>query len=287
MRWHVTVLLTILVISPVLFSQTPASNQPLQVKEGLWDVTVTKYLLPNVSEDELRQLTPQQREWYLAAIKDGEAHGETQTLAVCLSHEHLASGDVLGTNANCTKRQITSDGQKLEATLECENGQQTTDVERVSDTSFKGSQTLVTGGIVQSKVKSTFSATWTRADCSAVNPSAEAEQASESKGPDPDVVSLAPYVAYPNMGRLGLYLTYYWGARYPTFYYQGSPVRFHGTDGTYLYMTLPHRSSICVPPAKLLRADKAGQVTAVDRAPEGLHGGERPPDYCDRGKDQK
>ena len=39
--------------------------------------------------------------------------------------------------------------------------------------------------------------------------------------------------------------------------------------------------TICIPPATLLKVDKAGQITTINEAPKDLHGGIRPPYYCD------
>ena len=188
---HVAVLLSSLVISPVLLSQVPATNQPLQVKEGLWDVTVTNRISSNtplsLPEATLNRLSPEQRERVLAALNRIQAKGQTENRQSCLTHERLVSGDIFGLDEGCTVQQIISTGQKLEATLQCGYAQRVTTIEKVSDTSFEGSQSIITHdpndtqGAHDSRMDSTFSATWVGLNCSGVGNSAdEAEEADQA-----------------------------------------------------------------------------------------------------------
>ena len=190
----VAVLLTILVISPALFSQIPATNQPLQVKEGLWDVTVTNHFPanspPNLPEAALDRLPPEQRERVLAALKSTQAKGQTRKLPFCLTHEHLLSGDMLSgdifdVNVRCTTQQVTSSSEKLTATQQCGIVQRVTTIERVSDTTFTGDQSVITHNTLDTRINSTFSATWVRADCSEVENSAAQAEEAEQAPPQP------------------------------------------------------------------------------------------------------
>ena len=332
MRSRMASLLLVLVLCPALFSQAPSSNQPLQVKEGLWDLTFTKHAVANISDDVLKQLPPDQKERVLAAVKAGQSNALSHKMPFCLTRENLASGNIFANEADCTKQRFVSTGQKLDATLQCEDAQHIISIERVSATSFTGSETTIQQDTPGGKMDSTFSATWTSADCgdvtqaseqaepvplmgagvAAQQPSGEGgapPQAGDSttgaqsaepaeakpQGPDRDVLSFLPNP--PKQGYLGSYLAYFWmGSTYPDFAYRGNApgipkrrgtphVDFNGTDGTYLYLTLrSNGDSICIPTATLLRVDRAGQITVVDRAPEGLHGGLRLPYYCESNK---
>jgi hypothetical protein len=299
MRPHVTVLLAVLVTPPALFSQAPSTNQPLQVKEGQWALTISNDFVSSLSDDALAQVPPEQRESARAALKRAQANAQTQKHPLCLTHEGLLAGDILGKDELCTKQQMVSNSKKVEVTLQCGNAQSFVTIERVSDTSFKGTQKTITQDALNSTISSTFSATWIGTDCDAPMPFSEQADLQRPSQPqpifsqpperDPYILSLMP----PPGGWLGPHVTYVWTSNYPDITYRGAlglyegHIRFNGTDGIYLYMTLVAHGTICIPPAKLLRVDRAGQVTAVDHAPEGLHGGERLPYYCDSGKDKK
>jgi Protein of unknown function (DUF3617) len=300
MRGCVTILLNILIMvgCPAIFAQVASTNQPLQLKEGWWELSTTNIISAKIPEDMLAQLTPEQREGMLAALKEAQTSGETQRTPLCLSHEHLVSGDILGTNAGCTTQRAISSGQKLEISLQCASAQRSITIERASATSFKGSESIITPNV--SNVNSTFSATWMGADCAAARERpVEADNTPRMpQEPDREVLSFMPNP--PERGWLGRYVAYVWTKNDPVPYveYMGNApgvpiltlphVYFHGTDGNYIYMTLVAAgTTICIPQATLLRVDRSGQIAVVNRAPEGLHGGARLPYYCDGGKPTK
>src|SRR5271156_1753821 len=126
MRRQVTLPLFILVTSSALFAQAPSPNQPLQVKEGEWDLTTTSTLAPAAPDaDTLSQIPPQQREAMLAALKAAQAHPQTQERMFCLTHDQLLSGDILGISADCPTQHLVSNSQKVETTVQCESQQST------------------------------------------------------------------------------------------------------------------------------------------------------------------
>lgn len=296
MRQRLTISIVTLLMVPALFSQNPSTNEPLHLKEGLWDVTVTEHLRSSIREQDiqkaLQQVPPDQREMILEALKAQQRGTEqTQQQPLCLTHDQLLSGDIFEENASCTTQQILSSGEELKATVKCGDIQRVTTIERVSNTSFKGSESTVGHDLADARTDSTFSATWASADCSSVkNPSQQAKQ-DDSTAPDPDVLSLLPFLPNRIMGRLGPHFRYAWAMRqYPDIFYNGDApglprgtpaITFNGTDGTFLYMTLVGSGgTICIPPAILLKVDRAGQFTVIDDAPKGIHGGIRLPYYC-------
>jgi len=112
-------------------------------------------------------------------------------------------------------------------------------------------------------------------------------------GVDKDVMTFLPYfrpngdgtVNLRGFGRNFVY-TYQPGNNRPTVGYQGGipggpqgqvpDVWFGGTDGNYIYVTIPSGGSICGPGSLTVRLDHAGNATRIEKMPSNLRGGRGP-----------
>jgi|CZKY01.1.fsa_nt_gi hypothetical protein len=128
---------------------------PLNVKEGLWEVTVTHSMsgmpaMPAIPPDALAKMPPEQRARVEAAMKQSGMGGpSTDVRKECITKEKLEKHSAFGDNrGECTRNVVNSTGSKLEVKFHCEEKQTSTDgtlvVEAVSSDSTKGTMQSVT-----------------------------------------------------------------------------------------------------------------------------------------------
>jgi hypothetical protein len=128
-----------------------ADINPLHVKEGLWEVTVTHSVsgLPaaaSISPEVLAKLPPEQRA-HIEAMMKGEP--STDVHKDCITKEKLEKHSAFTNNGGeCTRTVISSSGSKLEMKVHCEENQTSTDgtlvLEAVSPDHVKGTMHSVT-----------------------------------------------------------------------------------------------------------------------------------------------
>jgi hypothetical protein len=124
---------------------------PLNVKEGLWEMTVTHSMtgmpaVPNLPPDALAKLPPEQRARVEALMKGGAS---TDVHKECITKEKLEKHSAFSNNrGDCTRTVVNSTGSKLEVKFHCEEKQASTDgsfvLEAVSSDSTKGTMHMVT-----------------------------------------------------------------------------------------------------------------------------------------------
>jgi hypothetical protein len=137
-----------LVAIVVFFSQAlwAADNiTPLNVKEGLWEVTVTHSMTgmtatPNIPPDALAKMPPEQRVRVEAMMKGTPS---TDVRKECITKEKLEKHSAFSNNrGDCTRTVVNSTGSKLEVKFHCEEKQTTTDgtfgLEALSSDGVKG-----------------------------------------------------------------------------------------------------------------------------------------------------
>ena len=141
------VLALIVFCSPTLWA---ADNiTPLNVKEGLWEMTMTHSMtgmpaVPNIPPDALAKLPPEQRARVEAMMKGGP-----DVRKECVTKEKLEKHSAFSNNrGDCTRTVVNSTGSKLEVKFHCEEKQASTDgsfvLEAVSSDSTKGTMHMVT-----------------------------------------------------------------------------------------------------------------------------------------------
>ena len=125
---------------------------PLNIKEGLWEMTVTHSMtgMPAIPPDTLAKMPPEQRARVEAAMKQSGMGGPTADVhKECVTKEKLEKQSVFSDNRKeCTRTVVNSTGSKLEIKVHCEEKQSSTDatllLEAVSSDNVKGSMQSVT-----------------------------------------------------------------------------------------------------------------------------------------------
>jgi hypothetical protein len=112
--------------SAVLMSA--ADTTPLNVKEGLWEMTVTHSIsgmpaAPNLPPDALAKLPPEQR-----ARIEAMVNGTPDVHKECVTREKLQKNAAFNANrGDCTRTVVNSTGRKLEVKFHCEDKQTISD----------------------------------------------------------------------------------------------------------------------------------------------------------------
>jgi hypothetical protein len=118
---------------------------PLNVKEGLWEMTVTHTMTgmpatPNIPPDALAKMPPEQRARIEAMMKGGPS---TDVRKECITKEKLAKHSAFSSNrGDCTRTVVNSTGSKFEVKFHCEEKQSSSDgtllVEAIGSDNVKG-----------------------------------------------------------------------------------------------------------------------------------------------------
>jgi hypothetical protein len=118
---------------------------PLNVKEGLWEMTVTHSMTgmpvaPNIPPDALAKMPPEQRARIEAMMKGGPT---TDVRKECITKEKLEKSSAFSANrGSCTRTLVNSTSSKLEVKFHCEEKQSSSDgtllVEAMGSDNVKG-----------------------------------------------------------------------------------------------------------------------------------------------------
>lgn len=153
---------------------------PLNVKEGLWEVTSTHSMtgmpaMPSIPPDTLAKMPPEQRAKIEAMMKGGMGAPKTEVRQDCITKEKLQKQMAFDQNRKeCTRTIVSSTGSRLEMKIHCEgqgkDQQMSTDgtflVEATSSESAKGSMHAVTSGSGRTmNMDFTFSSKYLGAAC--------------------------------------------------------------------------------------------------------------------------
>ena len=124
---------------------------PLNVKEGLWEMTVTHSMsgmpaMPDIPPDVLAKMPPDQRARMEAMMKGGPS---TDVRKECITKEKIEKHSAFSNNrGDCTRTVVNSTGSKLEVKIHCEEKQASTDgtlvLETVGSDHVKGTMQAVT-----------------------------------------------------------------------------------------------------------------------------------------------
>lgn len=147
--------------------------QPLNVKPGLWEVTMTTAVSgrPPISQEILAKMTPEQRAKFEASMK-GMASGvpKTKTSRNCVTKEQLSKDPFSEEKSNCTRTVLKSTGSMMEIREVCEGEGVKSDVtmriEALNPENVKGSgHVTAAGGSNSMNVNTSFTAKWLGATC--------------------------------------------------------------------------------------------------------------------------
>ncbi len=144
----------VLFLAPVVFgflmSCAADDITPLNVKEGLWELTVTRSMsgmpaVPNIPPDALAKMPPEQRARVEAMMKGTPS---TDVRKECVTKEKLAKHSAFSNSrGDCTRSIVNSTSRKLEMKVHCEEKQTKTDgnfvIEAVGSDNVKGTTHMV------------------------------------------------------------------------------------------------------------------------------------------------
>jgi Protein of unknown function (DUF3617) len=167
------ILLGLLVALPFAM-QSGSSIQPLDVKLGLWETTVTTTMtgLPTIPDSALAQMPPDQRAKIEQMIQ--ERNGKPTTTKSCLTKDKLQNTNPFQkAPPGCTYTVLSSTGSKMEVKMECTRNGMTmagnvvvnaSDSENVKGTVHMNA-TSSTGESGAMKMDSSFTSKWVAAAC--------------------------------------------------------------------------------------------------------------------------
>jgi Protein of unknown function (DUF3617) len=123
---------------------------PFNVKEGLWEVTVTHSMtgmptVPNIPPDTLAKMPPEQRARVEAMMKGTPS---TDVRKDCVTKEKLEKHSAFSNNrGDCKRTVVSSTGSKLELKIHCEEKQSSSDgtflMEALASDNVKGTMHMV------------------------------------------------------------------------------------------------------------------------------------------------
>ena len=123
-------LLLALIVSSALALWAADKLTPLNVKEGLWEMTVTHSMTgipaaPNIPPDTLAKMPPEQRARIEAMMKGTPI---TDVRKECVTKEKLGNNSAFSANrGSCTRTFVNSTNSKLEVKFHCEEKQSLSD----------------------------------------------------------------------------------------------------------------------------------------------------------------
>lgn len=162
-----------------LLAVVASADNFLNVKEGLWEMTVTRSGggMPGMSEDTLAKMPPEQRAMVEQMMKQKgmSMSGNTMTVKSCVTKDKLAKGAAFAENrGNCTHSVTKSSPSHIEMKLHCEskNGDDTTTTDGTTVVDVMGADNVkgTTHIVISSKsgtknMDSTFTSKYLGSDC--------------------------------------------------------------------------------------------------------------------------
>jgi hypothetical protein len=152
-----------------------ADFEPLKVKTGQWQVTLTGQTTgtPPIPDEVLRRLSQEQRDKLQQSIQSGGASGTKRVVKTCVTKDKLDKPFSLGDESKaCTRTLVTSSGAKQEIRVECAQGATKSSgsvmVNAVDSENVKGTmQMSATNGSNTMKMNYDFVAKWLAPACPA------------------------------------------------------------------------------------------------------------------------
>lgn len=176
------IILLLILLAPIA-SYAQGKFTPPDVKEGLWEVTVTRpgsgMGIGGIPPEALASMTPDQRAKIEAAMKKNgvSSNGNNTVVKNCVTKDKVAKGMAFSASAqmreNCTRDVVSSSIHHMEIKTHCEdnrNGQKTimdgtVTVDVVSPDLVKGSMHMVASGDQHLTMDNTFTSKYLGADC--------------------------------------------------------------------------------------------------------------------------
>lgn len=144
--------------------------EPLHIKPGLWEMTITSSGQIPIPPEALARLTPEQRAKFEERMK-ARAEGETKTHKECLTKEKLEKSMMFEhEHQDCTRSVNTSTGSKLDLHFTCDKKGTKVDVavlmEALNSETVKGTTHITGNGATNTfNMSSAFLGKWVSAAC--------------------------------------------------------------------------------------------------------------------------
>ncbi len=147
--------------------------QPLNIKTGLWEVTLTSAVSGRVPipPERLAGMTPEQRAKFEAAMeKRASGVPKTRTYKNCITKEQLNKDPFGDDKRNCTRTVLKSTGSKMDIREVCEGdgvkSDMTIQIEALSPENIKATgHVTAAGGEKSMNVNTNFTGKWLGATC--------------------------------------------------------------------------------------------------------------------------
>lgn len=165
---------TALALAMTLSAVAADDARPLNVKTGLWNVTLTTKTsgAPPVPAEQVEKLPPEQRARLEQMWKDRQAKGaQTKSSSHCITDEQLKDRDAfIEDEGSCSRTVITSTGKELNVRVQCisEEGTRTSTyhIQALSAENIKGEVHIeASGGGKTMEISHDFTAKWSGPVC--------------------------------------------------------------------------------------------------------------------------
>lgn len=158
-------------------AKTGTKLQPLNVKPGLWETTVTYAMeggLP-MSPEMLKRMTPEQRARLEEAMKSESANGHTTTYKNCMKKQDLENPDFMD-KKQCTWTTLESTSTTVKGSASCDYKDEGMTVNgsgefvALDQEHVKGNMRMkANGGGREMNTNTVFTSKWLRSDCGNVD----------------------------------------------------------------------------------------------------------------------
>jgi len=160
-------------LSLVFVAMAGDKVQPLNIKTGLWQVTMTTAVSgrPPIPADLLARMSPEQRAKFEEAMKKRtSAPPKAKTYKNCVTKEQLNKDPFSEEQKTCTRTVLKSTGSKMEIREVCEDEgvkrEMIIQIEAFNSENIKGAgHVIVAGGARSMNVSTNFTGKWLGAAC--------------------------------------------------------------------------------------------------------------------------
>lgn len=162
-------------------AQAPGTNEPLDVRPGLYEMTVVATMRFHLTADAAAKMTPEQRRYATNFYAQG-GKPQTQKTTFCADPSDMRpSAYITSGDGTCTRETTISSSEKFMTHLKCATGEETYNFERVDKEHFKGFIRLAAAD-GSSTQEQTRDAKWLRDSCARTPPPAPATVAKGGSG---------------------------------------------------------------------------------------------------------
>jgi hypothetical protein len=186
-------------------AQAPGPNEPLDVRPGLYEMTVVVTMRFHLTADAAAKMTPEQRS-YATNFYAQAGKPQTQKTTFCAAPSDMRpSAYIFSSDGTCTRETTISSSEKFMTHLKCATGEETYNFERIDNEHFKGFIRIAAGD-GSSTQEQTRDAKWLRDSCARTPPPAPATVAKGGAG-GPQPPAQAPLMTARSIRQINDYFS--------------------------------------------------------------------------------